>query len=105
MALKNDLTKGSINRHLLLFAAPLIVSNFLQALYNAVDMYFVGQYLGTVSLCAVSVSAPVMNVLLMAVSGMSIGVSVLVGSYVGRGDDAQLKKRPTPPSRSMRWRR
>ena len=42
MALSNDLTEGSINKHLLAFAFPLIISNVMQALYNAVDMYFTG---------------------------------------------------------------
>lgn len=44
MALQNDLTRGRVRGHILRFALPLIVSNLFQALYNAVDMFFVGRY-------------------------------------------------------------
>lgn len=86
MALKNDLTQGDVNSHILRFSLPLLVSNLLQALYNAVDMYFAGKYLGTEGLCAVSVAGPVMNVLFMTIAGMSVGVSVSIGALTGRQD-------------------
>lgn len=92
MALSNDLTEGSIHKHILAFAFPLIVSNIMQALYNAVDMYFTGKFLGIKEMTGVSVSGPVINVMLMAVSGFGVGVSVLIASYVAQGDKNVLKK-------------
>ena len=56
MALRNDLTHGSVQGHILRYGAPLLLSNFLQGLYNAVDLYFVGKYLGPAGSSAVSVS-------------------------------------------------
>ncbi len=92
MVLQNDLTTGDVNAHLLRFAMPLLLSNLLQALYNAVDMYFVGQYLGPEGLAAVSISGSVMNILFMTIAGMSVGVSVVIGTYAGRGDVERVQK-------------
>lgn len=85
MALKNDMTAGSVNRHILQFAFPLIVSNVFQALYNLVDMLFVSAYVGTQGVSAVTVCGTLMNVLLMTVSGLSVGVMVVVARYSGQG--------------------
>ncbi len=92
MSLQNDLTQGNVSKQILRFALPLILSNLFQALYNAVDMYFVGQYVGTAGLSAVSTSGPVMNIVLMAVAGLSVGLSVQLGSCVGRHDQAKIRK-------------
>lgn len=90
MALQNDLTSGSVRRHLLRFAFPLIVSNVFQALYNAVDMFFVGRYAGTEGLAAVSVSGPIMNVMIMTISGLSVGVMVAVAKHAGQGESEEV---------------
>lgn len=92
MALQNDLTKGDVNSHIWRFSLPLLLSNLFQALYNAVDMYFAGKYLGTEGLCAVGVSGPVMNVLFMAVTGMSVGVTVTIGAHAGRNDENGIRE-------------
>ena len=91
MVLSTNLTEGSIHKHLLKFAFPLIISNIMQALYNAVDMYFAGKFTGTAGLTGVSVSCPVINVLLMFVSGFGVGISVVVAKYAS-ADDSELKK-------------
>lgn len=90
--LQHDLTQGDPRRHILLFALPLIQAMIFQAMYNAVDLFFAGQYLGLAGQAAVSVCGPVMNVLLRTVNGMSIGVSILVGRRVGMGDDAYTRR-------------
>ena len=92
MALSNDLTEGSIHKHLLVFAFPLIISNIMQALYNAVDMYFTGKFMGTEGMTGVSVSGPVINVMLMFVSGFGVGVSVVIAKYLAHGRDDTLKR-------------
>ena len=92
MALKRDFTKGSLNKQIFFFAVPIVISNLFQALYNAVDMYFVGKHMGTVGTVAVSVGGPVMNLLFMAVAGMGLGVTLLLGSLIGTGDEEKIKK-------------
>lgn len=92
MALSRDLTEGSIHKHLLAFAFPLIISNIMQALYNAVDMYFTGKFMGTEGMTGVSVSGPVINVMLMFVSGFGVGVSVVIAKYLAHERSEVLKK-------------
>lgn len=84
--LQRDLTHGDPGRHILLFALPLIQAMIFQAMYNAVDLFFAGRYLGLEGQVAVSVCGPVMNVFMRTVAGMSMGVSLLVGRRKGAGD-------------------
>lgn len=92
MALQNDLTTGNVHRHIIRFAIPLILSTLFQALYNAVDMIFVGQFTTTAELSAVSVSGPIMNIMIMTINGLSIGVTVVLGTYAGHDDIDDIKK-------------
>lgn len=39
-----DMTQGSIFRHLITFAFPLLIGNIFQQLYNTVDTWVVGNY-------------------------------------------------------------
>ena len=48
--------------------------------------------MGTAATAAVSVGGPVMNILLMAVSGMALGVTILLGSLTGINDTERIKK-------------
>ena len=48
-----DLTKGSIVKAIILFSIPLLIGNLFQQLYNAVDSYVVGNYVGKLLLAAV----------------------------------------------------
>ena len=92
MKLQNDLTTGDVKSHIIKFAIPLVISNLFQALYNAVDMFFVGRYTGTVGLSAVSVSGPIMNIMIMTISGLSIGVSLMIANFAGHEDFDNVKK-------------
>lgn len=92
MSLQNDLTTGNIRTQILKFAFPLIISNFFQALYNAVDMFFVGQYTGTIGLSAVSVCGPIMNIIIMTISGLSVGIAIVIAKYVGNKHMEDVKK-------------
>ena len=58
-----DLTKGSIVKAIILFSIPLLIGNLFQQLYNAVDSYVVGNYVGKVALAAVGASTPIINML------------------------------------------
>lgn len=91
-SLQKDLTQGNVRKCILAFAVPLMISNLIQSAYNAVDMYFVGAYTGTASLAAVSVCGPILNVMIITLSGMSAGVTVVIGSWAGKKDMEEIKK-------------
>ena len=62
-----NMTSGSIYRHLLAYAIPLIFGNFLQLTYNAVDSILVSKGAGVAALSAVSVSNPVSVLLVQSI--------------------------------------
>ena len=41
-----NMTEGSIPRHLITYAVPLILGNLFQLTYNAVDSIIVGRFIG-----------------------------------------------------------
>ena len=59
-----DFTEGSIPRHLIIFALPMFLGNLLQAFYNIIDSIWVGRFLGHQAFAAISVSFPVIFVLI-----------------------------------------
>ncbi|MGM9624227.1 MAG: MATE family efflux transporter [Eubacteriales bacterium] len=87
-----DMTKGSIARHLIRYAIPMILGNLMQLTYNAADSVIVGKRLGENALAAVSVSGPIMTILILGASGIGIGASVLMSRFYGAGDHNRLKR-------------
>ena len=49
-----DMTLGSVFRHLLNFAVPLLMGNIFQQLYNTVDTWVVGNYVSNEAFSAVA---------------------------------------------------
>ena len=72
-----DMTKGNITRHLISFSIPLILGNLFQLTYNAVDSIIVGRFAGENALAAVGTSNPVMNIVILGVTGICIGASAV----------------------------
>lgn len=59
-----DMTSGSVFRHLLNFAVPLLMGNIFQQLYNTVDTWVVGNYVSNEAFSAVGTVAPIINTLI-----------------------------------------
>jgi len=89
---QKDLTRGSVAKHLILFALPLMASNFLQALYNMADMFFVGQFTGAVGATAVGVGGQVTFLVLNLISGLAVGGTVLIAQFIGAGRQEDVKR-------------
>ena len=51
--MERDLTKDKIASSLILFSIPMILGNLLQQLYNIVDTYIVGKFVGNGAIGAV----------------------------------------------------
>ncbi len=69
----------SIGRILLRIAPPVMFAQLIQALYNIVDSYFIGQY-SSAGLTALSVIFPVQ----LIISALAIGTGVGVNTYMAR---------------------
>lgn len=90
MAMK-DMTQGSTVRHLISFAVPLILGNFFQLTYNAVDSIILGRFAGKVSLAAAGIANPIMNIMIFFIVGISWGAGVLISEFYGAKRFDKLK--------------
>ena len=87
-----DLTQGNVAKLLLAFAAPLFVSNALQAIYNIVDMVVVGQVIGGGGMSAVSTGGNILHLLTFLAMGFSSAGQVIIAKEVGSGDFRAVKR-------------
>ena len=86
------LTQGSIPRQLIWLALPLICGNILQQLYNTVDAFIIGRFLGGAAFGAVGVAGTVMNLFIFILSGCCTGVAVLFAQFYGSRDLASFRR-------------
>jgi len=86
------MTNGDIPKQLVGFAVPLILGNFFQLSYNAVDSIIVGRFVGTNALAAVGTANPIMNIAMFFIIGICMGASVLMSEYFGQGNIKKLKR-------------
>lgn len=81
-----DLTQGSLSRHLVRLAIPLVFGNILQEFYNTIDAFVVGRFAGQEEFAAIGVAGTVMNLFLFALVGCCTGFSVLFARAYGHND-------------------
>lgn len=87
-----NMTEGKISRHLISYSIPLVLGNLFQLTYNAVDSIIVGRFIGKEALAAVGTAAPVMDIIVLGISGICIGASVLMSNFFGAGKEDMVKK-------------
>lgn len=87
-----DMTQGSIWRHLVMFAFPLLIGNLFQQLYNTVDTWVVGNYVSNEAFSAVGAVAPVVNMFIGSFTGLASGAGVVISQYYGAGRQEDVKK-------------
>lgn len=86
MSRQKDLTTGNITSGLWAFAIPLMFGNVLQQLYNLVDTWVVGKYIGDNALAAVGSSYTLMTFLTSIIIGLCLGSSSFISMSFGRKD-------------------
>ncbi|HBT64451.1 MAG TPA: MATE family efflux transporter, partial [Ruminococcaceae bacterium] len=89
---QNDLTKGSVTKHLLRFSLPFLASNLLQAFYNMADMLIVGRFDGPVGASAVGTGGTVTILLINMISGLAVGGTVMIAQYIGARKQEEMEK-------------
>lgn len=85
----NVLLEGPILRSLLKLAVPIVLTNVLQSAYQIIDAFWVGR-LGGAAVAAVSVSFPVMFLMIAVGAGLSIAGSTLIAQYVGARNEKMV---------------
>jgi putative MATE family efflux protein len=80
-----DLTTGSISRHLLKSTGFMLVTMVFQTLYILVDLYWVGR-LGKEAVAAVGISGNLMFIVLAVSQMLGVGTTTLLSHAAGRKD-------------------
>ena len=89
MEKNNTFTQGKILKPLILFALPVLLALFLQAMYGAVDLLIVGKFASSADVSAVSTGSQIMMTLTNLVSSFAMGTTVLLGQQIGCGERKQ----------------
>ncbi|MBI4127140.1 MATE family efflux transporter [Candidatus Peregrinibacteria bacterium] len=85
----NKLTEGPIVKSLLSLAVPIVLANILQTAYQLVDTFWVGR-LGQNAVAAVSLSFPIIFLLMSIGGGLAIAGTILVAQYKGAGKHEKI---------------
>lgn len=87
-----NMTEGGITRHLVNYSVPLIIGNLFQLTYNVVDSVIAGRFIGKEALAAEGTANPVMSIVILGISGICMGASVLMSEFFGAGEQEKLKR-------------
>ena len=90
-AAQDKLGTMPIGKLLVTMSVPMMISMFIQALYNAVDSMFVAR-LSENALTAVSLAMPLQNIMIALAVGTGVGVNALVSRSLGEGNRARAEK-------------
>ena len=82
---RNNLTEGPILKSLIALSVPIIFANILQTAYQLTDTFWVGR-LGTVAVAAVSISFPIIFLIISLGGGLAMAGTILVSQYKGKED-------------------
>ncbi|UCH35008.1 MAG: MATE family efflux transporter [Armatimonadota bacterium] len=86
-----DLTTGSIPRHLVAFSTPMLAGSLLHTAYSLVNAFWVGKFLGTTALAAITVSMPAVFVLIAVAAGLTLATNIVIAQHYGARDWERLK--------------
>jgi putative MATE family efflux protein len=87
-----DCTTGSIPRHLLAVATPMLIGNFIQSGYTIVDAIWVGRVVGKDAIGAIAVSFPIIFIFIAVAAGATMATTILISQYFGAGKIEEVKK-------------
>lgn len=91
MKLSGNLIHGNETKAILNFAAPMIIGNIFQQLYNVADMIIVGKFIGSDALAAVGSSFTVMVFLTSIILGLCMGSGAVFSYFYGANQKDKLK--------------
>src|SRR5690554_3776941 len=86
---KENRTKGSIFRSLVSLAIPIILANIFQTAYQLIDTFWLGR-LGANAVAAVSISFPLLFLVLSLGGGLTLAGTVIVAHYKGANNQRQV---------------
>lgn len=89
--LARDMTKGNPAVELFWFSLPLVGSGLLQQLFQWADAFILGRAEGELALAALGSTATILSTLLLLITGLTQGVSLLAAQRFGDGRKEDLR--------------
>ncbi|AYF43591.1 MULTISPECIES: MATE family efflux transporter [Halobacteriovorax] len=86
-----DLTQGSVIKSLFKLSVPIVMANFLQTAYQLTDTFWVGR-LGTNAIASLSLSFPILFLLISMGAGFAVSGTILVAQYTGQRNTPMVSK-------------
>ncbi len=92
--MEHDFSKGSMSRHIMMQAVPLMIAQILQLLYNVVDRIYIGHLPGEdgLALTGIGLVFPVISVISAFTNLFGMGGAPLCSIARGAGQNEKAKK-------------
>lgn len=87
-----DLTRGPIFRLLILFAAPMVLTNLVQQLYSTVDLIVIGKFVGNVGTVGVATGGEMADFMTIFAVAIAMGGQIYIAQLAGAKDEKRLKE-------------
>ena len=78
-----NMLNGPLFKNVIAYTIPIILTGFLQLLFNAADLVIVGRYCGSISVAAVGATTSITNLIVNLFIGLSVGAGVVVAQAIG----------------------
>lgn len=87
-----DLTTGPYYPKLIRFLIPEILADLLAVALSMLQTIVIGQFAGSGNMAAVGVCSPIISVLLLSFSSISVGAGILMSRSVGSNDEERISQ-------------
>ena len=87
-----NMLEGSVTRGMISFAVPVMLSGFLQMLFQAADLIVLGRFCGSASVGAAGATVTITNLLINFFMGLATGAGIATAHAVGEKDKAALHR-------------
>ena len=84
--------RGPLLKSMIGYTIPIILTSWLQLLFNAADLVVVGQANGSDSLAAVGATGAITNLIVNLFMGLSVGAGVTMAHCLGSNDDEAVSR-------------
>ena len=88
---ENKLGTMSIPKLLFQVSFPIVVSMFIQSMYNLVDSYYIGK-INEDAFTAISIAFPIQNIMIGIAVGTGVGMNSLISRYLGEKNDEKSNR-------------
>ena len=80
---ERNMLEGPLAMSILSYTIPIILTSYLQLLFNAADLVVVGRFCGSTSVAAVGATGAITNLIVNLFIGLSVGAGVSVAHAIG----------------------